>query len=159
MSDIQEAIRTAAERILDETEPNGNGWRYDAPPGLVSTAFTLAVRHYVGELSARDAKLGRGFLERQQQPDGSFLPWAGAAEGTIHTTAMALAGLHAVGAAPAMDRARRFIETNGGADALDPAATVALCMVGGLPPDRLTSPSTAVFLLPGTLETAAALGT
>ena len=155
MSEIQEAIRIAADRILEEAEPNERGWRYAPPAGLVSTAFTLAVRHYAGVLSARDTRLGRAFLERRQQPDGSYLPYEGASAGTIHTTAMALAGLHAVGESRAIDRARRFIETNGGADALDPASLVSLCLVGGLPPDRLTSLSTAAFLVPGMLEAAA----
>src|SRR5204862_1511356 len=60
---------------------------------------------------------GLRYLLAEQQPDGSFWPYPGAAEGTAAATALCRAGLLACGLEarhPALQSAEAFIERSGG---------------------------------------------
>src|SRR5205085_680740 len=73
--------------------------------------------HYLGRLEAAEAREAARWLLGEQRDDGSWGGYPFADKGDLGVTATALAALQVAGIpgdAPALCRARRFIEANGG---------------------------------------------
>jgi squalene-hopene/tetraprenyl-beta-curcumene cyclase len=113
---LDRAIERGRQALGRLQRPDG-AWEGQTDLGPGGAAMAWIVEAQLGALGANDAAAGARALLAQQQPDGSFLPYPGAAQGTASATALCWAGLHACGLGsqhPARMRARAFIDAHGG---------------------------------------------
>ncbi len=104
-------------RALEGLQRADGSWEAVTDLGPTGPAMHWIVEHKLGGIAHEDRAEGARYLLAQQRPDGSFLPYPGAAEGTVSATGLCRAGLLACGLEarhPALERASAFIEQQGG---------------------------------------------
>ena len=154
---VTEALWAARERFLGRQSPDGR-WLAVCRIGAMSTAYVVIARHFLGELSARDAEaavkgLGRSWLGAGRGFEG----YPGAGRGDLSATALVWAALRAAGVAddhPVLTDARDFVEREGGVEALlermrqGDMTALFMALVGLFPVDRLVR-APAALMIPG----------
>ncbi len=127
----------------------------------LATASQLVLDAFLGRLTDRDRAQGGMFLASLQNADGSFPAYPHAA-GTLSSTALCWAALHAVGRAhggSALVRARAWVMEHGGVDAViarmfshSDQNVVYLAMVGLADPEQLPDPQLWFSMVPPVLS-------
>lgn len=150
------ALQRARRILLNAQRPDGS-WDTPGDMGPWVTAQVVVALEHVGALSSDDAKEAARWLRGEQRPDGSFSMHPYAREGNLGATACAWAALH-VSRLPeneeAIAKARRFITSHGGTDAVvklmakGDFAAVYLALAGLLDAKLLPCPNTTALLFP-----------
>ena len=148
----REAVAAAAARaceVLWRTQREDGSWDSPGDMGAMPTAQVLVALHHVGRLDRDDAAEGARWLRARQAPDGSFPAYPTAPRGDPGATACVWAALHVTApgeSAEAIERARAFVDAQGGTAALVRAldrgdlAAVYLALAGLLDPHELPAP-------------------
>src|SRR5207244_336528 len=98
---------------LERLQRADGSWEATTDVGPTGPAMHWIVERKLGGGAAEEREQGLRYLLAEQQPDGSFWPYPGAAEGTAAATALCRAGLLACGLEarhPALQSAEAFIE-------------------------------------------------
>jgi squalene cyclase len=138
---LDETLRAGRRRLWQAQAADGS-WTAACDMGPASTAYVVTALAFTRRLSAATGREASRFLRSQQNPDGSMRGQPFGSTGDLGATAALWAALWSAdptGNTEAIERARGFIERNGGMEALvdlfyegDPAA-VFLAMAGLLP--------------------------
>jgi squalene-hopene/tetraprenyl-beta-curcumene cyclase len=114
--ELQGSIARGADALKGEQRPDGS-WDDDTDLGPTATAMHWIAEAALGGASSAEAADAAAYLLSQQRPDGSFLPFPEATEGTAAATALCRAGLLACGlpqAHPALTKAQQLVDAHGG---------------------------------------------
>jgi len=113
---LDQAIFRGAEALKREQRADGS-WDDDTDLGPCATAMHWIAEASLGGASATEAAESARYLLSQQRPDGSFLPFPEATEGTAVATALCRAGLLCCGLSTthaAVEHALQFVNAHGG---------------------------------------------
>ena len=157
---LDDAIERGRRMVLTRQRSDGS-WNERGDMGPYTTALTLVSLHHVEQLPADQLLGGTRWLRSRQLADGSFRGRPFADQGELGATAAAWAALslsNDPADRAAAERARSFVERNGGLDAVvalaasgDISACV-LAMAGLLEPARLVTVPLAIVLVPRFVE-------
>src|SRR5215207_4713246 len=93
-TDLLGAAIDRAARALWATRRADGSWDERSDIGPASTANVLVSLNHAGVLPARDLSAGASWLRAQQRPDGSFVAYPFASDGSLSVTAQCWAALH-----------------------------------------------------------------
>ena len=145
------ALDKAIDALIRQQRQDG-AWPGYNVAGPVFTAMTLVVESYLEVLNQQDAKQGIRSLRKAQRADGSFPNYPYATQGSLPATALAYAGLMMAGVQaqdPVLERARAFIDTQGGFAKTDLLTQLFLALAGLWEPKRLGKAVLFFKLIPG----------
>ncbi|MBK7859940.1 MAG: DUF2236 domain-containing protein [Archangiaceae bacterium] len=135
-----------AQALLWSRQREDGSWNVAADMGPACTAQVTVALAYAGVLTDEERGAVTRWLRAQQREDGSFLPYPYARAGGLSATACAWAAFTVCGVGvndPALQRARAYVEANGGLAALrkqlmgGELAPLYLCLAGLAPADVL----------------------
>ena len=147
-----------AHRVLWRTQKPDGSWDSAGEVGPWVTAQVVTAMRYLGALNDADTQGAAKWLTKQQRHDGSFQIHPYSTSGDLGSTACAWAALHLCGASEAAGRAREWVLSHGGFDAVvakmaeGELAHLFLAMAGLLDVHRLEIPDTAFLLVPPVRE-------
>ncbi len=158
--ELQAAERAVqrAQRVLWQSQRSDGSWDSACEVGPWVTAQAVVALRWLGVLDEADTAGAVRWLAGQQRHDGSFAIHPLAPHGDLAATASAWAALHSCGDAQAAARARAWVNSNGGVNAVierlatGDLAAVFLSLAGVLDPRRLPLTSTTFLLAPPVLH-------
>lgn len=138
-----------ASAVLWQTQLPDGSWDSPGDMGAMPTAQVVVALRWVGRLGADDARDAARWLRGTQRDDGSWPSYPTAPAGDLDATACCWAALHVAApdeSADAIARARAFVDSRGGVDAVvdllsqGGLGAVYLALAGLLDPHRLPLP-------------------
>ena len=153
LAEIQLAV-DRAHRVLWKTQRKDGSWDTAGEVGPWVTAQVVTALRYLNALNEEDTAGAAKWLTGQQRDDGSFAVHPYATVGDLSSTACAWAALELCHATEAAGKARQWVLTHGGLDAIiakmaeGDLAAIYLALAKCVDPQRLPCPSTLVLLLP-----------
>lgn len=153
---VRTALRKAVAELAAQQRDDGSYecWIDVGPVAIASQLIVEHVAKHTGGSSAQAIEA----LRRTQRDDGSFGAWVHADSGAVTVTALAAAALGCSGVAhddPAIFKAWRFVEANGGLEAVGQAfvergeaSAIFLVACGVLSPDVLPAFPLSIALTP-----------
>lgn len=148
---VEGALARAHAAVREIQRADGR-WEGENLAGPFSTAWLLVFERFLGVLSERDAREGERHLRRHQRADGSAPGWPFADRGTLETSCVWYAGMHAAGVPhtdPAMVHARAYIDRRGGFGKTTWLGRVVLGTAGVIRPEELPWMPLTFKLVPG----------